>query len=200
MERAASVAFLLSILGVIAVSLIGRVLSPALGRRTSSRLSLRLLALASLLLPLCVAATKLGVVSPISGLIVIFMIANLAFCVWDARVGYPGISKNLREAADLDGASHFQIFRYVTFPAVRPALLVSFCFSAMTAWSVFGILPLIFPNLDLAPLLYERPVFDLREAIIVSLPLLALFLLLVWRTRSVSPTPWSAGRPLRLGN
>ena len=47
------------------------------------------------------------------------------------------IPKELDEAAEIDGASDFQIFTRIMLPAIRPILIVIFLFSFTGAWNDF---------------------------------------------------------------
>jgi trehalose/maltose transport system permease protein len=53
--------------------------------------------------------------------------------------GLQGIPANVREAARLDGASPWQEFRSVTWPLLRPALLVALLFRTLDALRVFDL-------------------------------------------------------------
>jgi putative chitobiose transport system permease protein len=51
--------------------------------------------------------------------------------------GLLAVPRELKEAASLDGAGRFQVFRVVTMPAIRPALALVFVISSISALKVF---------------------------------------------------------------
>lgn len=56
------------------------------------------------------------------GLVLIYMAAQLPFNVWLVKGYIDGISKNLDEAAKIDGASNFGIFARVILPLSKPII------------------------------------------------------------------------------
>ena len=51
--------------------------------------------------------------------------------------GLQSIDKNLEEAAVIDGASRWQVFRFITLPGLRPVILVCSVLSTISAIKVF---------------------------------------------------------------
>jgi arabinogalactan oligomer / maltooligosaccharide transport system permease protein len=77
--------------------------------------------------------------------------ANVATNVW---LGFPfmmvvtlgaltSISKDVLEAAEVDGASRWQRFRYVTLPLLRPILLPSVALGAVWTFNMFNVVFLV---------------------------------------------------------
>ena len=62
-----------------------------------------------------------------------------------------GIPKELDEAAEIDGASDFQIFTRIMLPAIRPILIVIFLFSFTGAWNDFLWPTLVFNDINKMP-------------------------------------------------
>ncbi len=62
-----------------------------------------------------------------------------------------GIPKELDEAAEIDGASDFQIFLRIMLPAIRPILIVIFLFSFTGAWNDFLWPTLVFNDINKMP-------------------------------------------------
>ena len=60
------------------------------------------------------------------------------FYVRSAALGFASVSREIEEAAQLDGASRWQCFRYVMFPLARFALLSGAMMSAARALGEFG--------------------------------------------------------------
>ncbi|MFT6400506.1 MAG: arabinogalactan oligomer/maltooligosaccharide transport system permease protein, partial [Bradymonadia bacterium] len=98
------------------------------------------------------------------------------------------IPRDLEEAALVDGASQWTIFTKVILPLAAPAIVVTALFSFMTAWNEF-ILAATFlqgeRHMTLPTVLYsyvdenstDWPPFA-AGAILVSLPVMALFFML----------------------
>ena len=53
--------------------------------------------------------------------------------------GLQSVSQTLVEAARVDGASRFQIFRYVTLPALRPSITIVLILSLINSLKAFDI-------------------------------------------------------------
>lgn len=54
--------------------------------------------------------------------------------------GLQGIQRELYEAAQVDGASHWHLFHNITLPLLRPALLVVLVFRTLSAFMIFDII------------------------------------------------------------
>jgi arabinogalactan oligomer/maltooligosaccharide transport system permease protein len=90
-----------------------------------------------LLLPLYVILNKLGLLNSIAGLVLVYSTTAIPFCVWTLKGYFDSLPKELEEAARIDGASPWMIFRKIILPLSRPALSVTALFSFMTAWNEF---------------------------------------------------------------
>lgn len=58
------------------------------------------------------------------GLILIYMGGAMGINVWLMKGFFDSIPRDIDESAMVDGASHWQIFRYLIFPLVRPIVVV----------------------------------------------------------------------------
>ena len=136
-------------------------------------------------IPLYILLGKLGLLNSIVGLVLVYSVSALPFCVWNLKGYFDPIPKELEEAAIVDGASRIRIFVTIVLPLARPAIAITALFSFMTAWNEF-ILAATLMNSELA---YTLPV-ALKQyvgaqsvqyglfaagAIIVSVPIMALF-------------------------
>lgn len=136
-------------------------------------------------IPLYILLGKLGLLNSILGLVLVYSVSALPFCVWNLKGYFDTIPKELEEAAIVDGASRLKIFITIVLPLARPAIAVTALFSFMTAWNEF-ILAATLMNKELA---YTLPV-ALKQyvgaqsaeyglfaagAILVSIPIMALF-------------------------
>lgn len=52
-------------------------------------------------------------------------------------VGLQGVPPHYYEAADIDGASHWQKFRYITLPAINPTIFMVVILSTLGGFSLF---------------------------------------------------------------
>jgi len=71
------------------------------------------------------------------GLILLYLTFNLPLATWLMRDFFNKIPVSYEEAAYVDGYSHFQTFRKVVFPLVRPGLIATTMLSWVFAWNEF---------------------------------------------------------------
>lgn len=90
-----------------------------------------------LLLPLYVVLDRLGLLNSIAGLVLVYATTAIPFCVWTLKGYFDSIPRDLEEAARIDGASPWMIFRRIILPLARPGIAVTALFSFMTAWNEF---------------------------------------------------------------
>jgi multiple sugar transport system permease protein len=129
--------------------------------------------------------THLGVILTMTG----GLLPSAIFIMQDFVEGVP---RSYEEAAMVAGASPLQIFRDVTFPTMRPGLMVVGIWVLVNAWGTF-LTPFILlrdPNLLPAAVTFYRffdeeglPQITLvaAYAILYTLPVLLLYLLINWR-------------------
>lgn len=136
-------------------------------------------------IPLYILLGKLGLLDSIMGLVLVYSVSALPFCVWNLKGYFDTIPKDLEEAAVMDGASRFTTFTTIVLPLARPAIAITALFSFMTAWNEF-ILAATLMNKEMA---YTLPValkqyvgaqsaeygYFAAGAILVSIPIMALF-------------------------
>lgn len=90
-----------------------------------------------LLLPLYVILDKLGLLNSLVGLVLVYSTTAIPFCVWTLKGYFDTLPRELEEAARIDGASQWMIFRKIILPLTRPGIAVTALFSFMTAWNEF---------------------------------------------------------------
>src|SRR5205085_12396390 len=85
------------------------------------------------MLPLFVMVQKLGLANSLWGV----MVPGLAsiFGIFMIRQYALGIPDELLNAARIDGASEFQIFRTIVLPLLRPILVTWAAFSFLSSWN-----------------------------------------------------------------
>jgi multiple sugar transport system permease protein/fructooligosaccharide transport system permease protein len=140
----------------------------------------------AIFLPLFLTVNRLGWLNSYQALIVPF-IAN-AFYIFLFRQFFLGIPRELLEAARLDGASFFRIYRSLALPLARPAIATVAIIEFVARWNDFFWPFLTLTDatkytaqLGLATFFQgERTQWALvmATATVVSLPVLALFLLM----------------------
>lgn len=138
-----------------------------------------------MLIPIYVILQRLGLLNNLLGLMFVYSVTAIPFCVWMLKGYFDTIPIDLEESARIDGASPFTIFWRIILPLARPAIAVTALFSFMTAWNEF-ILAATFMANDSS---YTLPVV-LRGyvgakytdwgafaagAVLVSVPVMALF-------------------------
>jgi arabinogalactan oligomer/maltooligosaccharide transport system permease protein len=107
------------------------------------------------LVPLYIIVVQwLGLGSNFLGLIVVYAVTAIPFCVWMLKGYFDTIPRELEESALMDGASTTTIFLRIILPLAKPAIAITALFSFMTAWNEF-ILALTFMDKET---MYTAPV------------------------------------------
>ena len=142
-----------------------------------------------LLVPLYIIVVGwLGLGNSYLGLILVYAVTAIPFCVWMLKGYFDTIPIEIEESAIMDGASRQTIFFRIILPLAKPAVAVTALFSFMTGWNEF-ILAATFLEEEAK---YTAPVglkffvggfsslwgYFAAGSIIVSLPVVALFLFL----------------------
>jgi glucose/mannose transport system permease protein len=106
----------------------------------------------AILLPLVQFTQTLGVYGTIVGLILVHVIYGIPVTTLIFRNFYTGIANELIEAAVVDGANKYQIFRSIMFPLALPAFVVVGIFQFTNIWNdfLFGIT--VVPNPQAQPI------------------------------------------------
>jgi len=137
-----------------------------------------------LIIPIFVLIKELNLYDTLLALILPNLVQG--FGIFLMKQYLDGIPKSLDEAAVIDGASDYQILRYVLFPIAKPAIAVLIINTALTTWNIF-LLPLILTQsvdkrvLGLGLALYKSQfgvdyVHSMAASTIAVLPILVLFL------------------------
>lgn len=140
-----------------------------------------------LLMPLFVGFAKVGLFDTRTGMIIIYTAIGIPFSTLVMRNYFSGIARAIYEAALMDGASAFQIFRKVYIPVSWSALVTVFLFQVTSVWNDLliglvltqspGVRP-VMPALTSLQGAYggSAPPTVLAGALLVSLPTVVLFL------------------------
>jgi arabinogalactan oligomer/maltooligosaccharide transport system permease protein len=93
---------------------------------------------ALMMIPLYIIIVKwLGLGSNWIGLVLVYTMTAIPFCVWMLKGYFDTIPKELEESALIDGASPARVFFQIVLPLAKPAVAVTALFSFMTAWNEF---------------------------------------------------------------
>ena len=141
-----------------------------------------------LLMPLYVLLDRLGLLSSLTGLVLVYSTTAMPFCVWTLKGYFDSLPRELEEAARMDGASSWGVFFRIVLPLCRPGLAVTALFSFMTAWNEFILASMFLTDQRsyTLPVLLKSTVGDFSAqwgvfaagAILTSIPVMALFYLL----------------------
>lgn len=88
-----------------------------------------------LALPFFLIVRKLGLLDTHLVLILIYLTFNLPIVIWICTDQFRSIPYDLNEAAMLEGASQFRIFRSICLPLAMPGVAVSSIFSFIFSWN-----------------------------------------------------------------
>lgn len=99
----------------------------------------------TVLVPVSYIIGALNLKNNVVALVMIYVAFNLPFSIMVVTNFMKGVNKSLEEAALIDGASYFQIYRYVMLPMTVPALSTISIFNFLGAWNNI-LFPLLFIN------------------------------------------------------
>ncbi|MGH3705908.1 MAG: carbohydrate ABC transporter permease [Agromyces sp.] len=100
-------------------------------------LVVQMVPLEALVIPLFVQVRDLGLLNTLLGLMVVYVALSLPFGIWMLRGFVAAVPVELEEAAYIDGASWWRMFRSIMLPLVMPGLVATSVFSFITAWNEF---------------------------------------------------------------
>jgi ABC-type glycerol-3-phosphate transport system permease component len=89
--------------------------------------------------PLYIVLSLLKIRTTLIALVLVYTTFGMPFCVWNMRVAFQAVSKELEEAAYLDGANSWKTFRFVTLPLALPSISIAALLSFLMAYSEFAI-------------------------------------------------------------
>ena len=137
----------------------------------------------SYLIPLFLLFQWLGLLGTLWPQIIIHLVVTVPIVIW-IMIGYfETTPMELEEAALIDGASRWQVFRHVALPIARPGIAVAFILAVIFSWNnfVFGIVLASRETRTLPVAVYNMISFDqlswgplAAAALIVTLPVLLL--------------------------
>jgi multiple sugar transport system permease protein len=145
------------------------------------------------MVPIFKLTYDLGLIDTHVGVIIVMIGGFLPSAIFIMQDFVDSVPRSYEEAAMVSGASSLQIFRDVTFPVMRPGVLVVGIWVLVNAWGAF-LIPFILlrdPNLLPASVTFYR-FYDVESgmpqiklisayAILYTVPVLLLYLLINWR-------------------
>lgn len=90
-----------------------------------------------LLIPQFVLAKNLGLLNSLWGLVIVYSVLNLGFNTFLLRGFFASMPQEVFDAAEVDGAGPWRMFRSVALPLARPGLATVTIFSFLAAWDEF---------------------------------------------------------------
>jgi multiple sugar transport system permease protein len=140
----------------------------------------------SFLIPLFLVFQWLNLIGTLWPQIIIHLVVTVPIVVW-IMIGYfETTPMELEEAASIDGATPWQVFRLVALPIAKPGIVVSFILALIFSWNnfVFGIVLANRETRTLPVAVYNMLSFEqvswgplAAAALIVTLPVLLLTML-----------------------
>src|SRR5581483_4750875 len=137
----------------------------------------------SYLIPLFLLFQWLGLLGTLWPQIIIHLVVTVPIVIW-IMIGYfETTPKELEESAMIDGATRWQVFRYVALPIAQPGIAVAFILAVIFSWNnfVFGIVLAGRETRTLPVAVYNMISYDqlswgplAAAALIVTLPVLLL--------------------------
>jgi multiple sugar transport system permease protein len=137
----------------------------------------------SYLIPLFLLFQWLGLLGTLVPQIIIHLVVTVPIVIW-IMIGYFETTPlELEEAAVIDGATRWQVFRHVALPIAKPGIAVAFILAVIFSWNnfVFGIVLAGRETRTLPVAVYNMISFDqlswgplAAAALIVTLPVLLL--------------------------
>jgi multiple sugar transport system permease protein len=91
----------------------------------------------ALLLPLYFMLSSLGLLNSVTGLIIVYCSLLTPFMTWFAKSAIDAVPREIESAAQIDGASYFQLMMYVTLPLARAGIATTALFAILLAWDEF---------------------------------------------------------------
>lgn len=141
-----------------------------------------------ILLPMARLLATLGLANTVTGLVLVHVIYGIAFTTLFFRNFYVSVPAELVKAAQLDGASFFQIFRHIFLPISLPIFTVTIIWQFTQIWNdfLFGVvysgqgtqpITVALNNLVNTSVGGKEYNVDMAAALIAALPTLVVYIL-----------------------
>jgi ABC-type glycerol-3-phosphate transport system permease component len=90
-----------------------------------------------LLIPYYKAFMTYNLIDSLLGLTIIYVSFTIPFCTWMMRGYFNGISKDLDQAAAIDGANRIRVFRSVILPLAWPGIAATSIYAFIAGWNEY---------------------------------------------------------------
>lgn len=100
-------------------------------------LATQMIPAAMLMVPLYIAAIRLGLVGTWRGLVIAYSVGSVPFSIWILKGYYDTVPYELEQAAMIDGAGRMGAFFRIILPLSTPALAIAFLFNFTQVWNDF---------------------------------------------------------------
>jgi len=87
------------------------------------------------MIPTAILFSKVGLMNSLSGLIIIYIVGNIPFCLILMRSFFDRIPVDLEEAALIDGCSKLGALFRIVLPIMLPGIVATFVFAFIGAWN-----------------------------------------------------------------
>ena len=142
-----------------------------------------------LLLPIFLILVQFKLINTFLGLILVYLVTVLPFCIWQMKTFYDRIPETIEEAAAMDGCTPAEIFWRVVVPISGQGLVVTALFSFAAAWNEYVVAAILMQDSEMFTLpvglrllhtdsMAGEPGLFAAGALFITLPILALYLLL----------------------
>lgn len=142
-----------------------------------------------LLLPIFLILVQFKLINTFLGLILVYLVTVLPFCIWQMKTFYDRIPETIEEAAAMDGCTPAEIFWRVVVPISGQGLVVTALFSFAAAWNEYVVAAILMQDSEMFTLpvglrllhtdsMAGEPGLFAAGALFITLPMLALYLLL----------------------
>jgi multiple sugar transport system permease protein len=91
----------------------------------------------SILTPIFLVLTWLGLQNTLSGLVLVYVTLQLPFSIFMMRNSFDAVPKEIEEAARIDGARSFALLSRVMLPLVWPGAVTVALFAFLNSWNEF---------------------------------------------------------------
>ena len=100
-----------------------------------------------LLIPYYKIFMTLGLIDNITALVITYVSFTIPFCTWMMRGYFAGISKDLDQAASIDGAGRIRVFTSVILPIAWPGVAATAIYAFIAGWNEY-LFAMAFINTD----------------------------------------------------
>ncbi|MBL8132443.1 MAG: carbohydrate ABC transporter permease [Anaerolineae bacterium] len=126
-----------------------------------------------LFIPLFALLAGIKLINTMPGLILIYVSLSIPFTVYILTGFFSTLPQELEDAAVIDGASDFQVFRKVMLPLASPGLLTASIFNFIGLWNEFQLALIFIQDPDKRPL--SLSLYTLKNSMTYSGDWAALF-------------------------